>query len=323
MYAAKKYILPFLEEECREILIEGLAPTNIWEVYTSSIMTPDEELHAACREYYWASVTDIESILKSPHFLNIPYKVLLDMLQLNDTDDRTRPGEDRIIVSQIKLFKACNAWAEAECLRQELKPSGENKRDVLGACLFLVSFMTMLPEDLVRIVFPTEILNKDEKCALLEAAHSGYAWLTHPMCVPSELKFIVRWHQHTIGVKYDQEARPIQEYSPIKGCLVEYSSIILKPNRSLMLLGILCLTNNHKDETKREVIIKAVDEGVRWSKSVIVYASKRDYEYLLFHEQHLEAGCEYVLEVENRQQSQQLYMPHWSSLSLRMLQCIS
>ena len=158
----------------------------------------------------------------------------------------------------------------------------------------------MLPEDLVRIVFPTEILNKDEKCALLEAAHSGYAWLTHPMCVPFELKFIVRWHQHTVKVKCDPEAQPIREYSPIRGYPMKYSSIKLKPNRSLMLLGILCL-NTEDVETKHEVIIKAVSEGVTWSKSVIAYSQRpnQGYKYLRFHEQHLEAGCEYVLKVEN------------------------
>ena len=199
MYTAKKYILPSLEDGCKDILIEGLAPTNIWEVYMSSIMTPDEDLHTACREYFWRSVTEVESALESPDFLNIPHKVLLDMLQLNDTN-----GRCRIIVSQVELFKACNAWAEAECLRQKLEPSGENKREVLGACLFLVSFMTMLPEDIVRIVFPTEILNKDEKCALFEAAHSGYDRLTNPVYVPSELKFIVRWHHHTIRSSVSQ-----------------------------------------------------------------------------------------------------------------------
>ena len=71
-----------------------------------------------------------------------------------------------------------------------------------------------------------------------------------------------------------------------------------------MLLGILCLTNNQEDDTKHEVIIKSVSEGVTWSKSVIVYAknlerSNQGYKYLRFHEQHLEADCEYVLKVEN------------------------
>ena len=227
------------------------------------------------------------------------------MLQLNDTDDRTLPDEDRMLASQVELFKACNAWVEAECLRQELEPSGANKREVLGACLFLVSFMTMLPEDIVRIVFPTEILNKDEKCALLEVAHSGYDRFTNPVPVPSELKFIVRWHQHMIKVTRASRARPIQEYSPIKGCLVEYSSIQLKPNRSLMLLGIWCLTNNLEDvERKHEVIMRAVGEGVTWSKSVITYVTNiprlnKAYKYLHFHEQHLKAGYEYVLKVEN------------------------
>ena len=150
---------------------------------------------------------------------------------------------------------------------------------------------------------PTEILNKDEKCALLEAAHSGYDRLTNPVRVPSELHFMVRWHDHGIKVKRVSGARPIQEYSPIKGCLVAYSSIQLKPNRSLMLSAIWCLTKDQDVDTKHEVIIKAAGEGATWSKSVIAYASytqssNRAYKYLRFHEQHLEAEHEYILKVE-------------------------
>ena len=165
MNAAKKYILPLLEERCRNILITGLAPSNFWDVYTSSIMTPDDKLHRACQKCFGSSVTDIDVALRMYDFRNIPNYVLLDMLQLNDSKT------DLILLPQIKVFKACNVWAAAECLRQELEPSGENKRTVLGDCLFLIGFQSMLPKDLVGIVFPTGILSQDERCALLERAH--------------------------------------------------------------------------------------------------------------------------------------------------------
>ena len=47
----------------------------------------------------------------------------------------------------------------------------------------------MLPEDLVHTVFPTEILNHDEKNAFLEALYNG-----GDSQVMS--KFLSAWHRH-------------------------------------------------------------------------------------------------------------------------------
>ena len=204
MNAAKKYILPLLEKRCRNILIEGLAPINIWEVYTSSIMTPDDKLHRACQKYFGSNITNVDLALKMQDFRNIPNCVLLDMLQLNDSET------DLILLSQIEVFKACNAWAEAECLRQELDPSGENKRTVLGDCLFLIGFLSMLPKDLVGIVFPTGILNQDERCALLERAHREDNSQSSP-----SLQFMNNPYILEVEIKRIPNTESIKEYSTI------------------------------------------------------------------------------------------------------------
>ena len=244
MNAAKKYILPLLEERYRNTLITGLAPTNIWEVYTSSIMTPDDELHMACQKYFGSSVTNVDLALKMQDFCTIPNCVLLDMLQLNDSKT------DLILLSQIEAFKACNAWAEAECLRQELDPSGQNKRTVLGDCLFLIGFPSMLPKDFVGIVFPTGILNQDERCSLLEHAHKEDKFQSSPslqfMNNPCILKVVIKHFPNTESIK---------EYSAIKKCNVEYSSIKLEVNKELSLEGIWLETNDPLAVRTQHIIV--------------------------------------------------------------------
>ena len=171
-YAAKKYMLPLLEVACRKTQIKALRPENIWTAYTCSMEWGDEELHKGCQEYFKKNTIDIISALKSPAFLTLSHGVLLDMLRLNDVERNEYSqfpelGPHGILVPEIELFKACDAWAEAECKRQELEVSGANKRVVLGDCLPLIRFPAINGYDLVKTVFPTTILTHDEKFRLL------------------------------------------------------------------------------------------------------------------------------------------------------------
>ena len=292
MNAAKKYILPLLEERCRNILTEGLAPSNIWEVYTSSIMTPDDELHTACQKYFRSNITNVDLALRMQDFKDIPNCVLLDMLQLNDSKT------DLILLSQIEVFKACNAWAEAECLRQELDPSGENKRTALGDCLFLIGFPSMFPKDLVRIVFPTGILSQDEKCALLECAHGEDSSQKSP-----SLQFMNNPCILNVTIKPIPDTESIREYSAIKKCNIEYSSIKLEASKDLGLQRIWLKTNDlTMVRTKHIIVIEGNTQNTP-SKSVFSNLIKcrwqdRVFKLLIFEEQRLEAGCKYQIKVE-------------------------
>ena len=295
LYAAKKYILPCLEEGCRKSLVERLAPANIWEVYTSSITRPDDKLRSSCQEYFESNISDVLTALKSSAFRKLPYHVLLDLMQLNDSD-RSTP---RILVPDIEIFKACNAWGRAECVRQELEPSGENRRKVLGDCLFLISFRTMLARDLVDVVFPAEILNQDEKSALLECTHGAFN-----SKIRKRLRFVSRWDRYVVEIQRLRNAESFLEYSPMKETEIEYSSVCLVPNTSLILFGVGCSTNqDHKTQTKHEISIKANSNEHRWTKSVVSYSwdvgsENQPFKFLLFPEQHLEADCEYQIKVE-------------------------
>lgn len=54
---------------------------------------------------------------------------------------------DTLGVREVRLFGAAVRWAEAEAHRQQLQPTPENKRKVLGKALTLIRFPLMTIEE--------------------------------------------------------------------------------------------------------------------------------------------------------------------------------
>lgn len=54
---------------------------------------------------------------------------------------------DTLGVREVRLFSAVVRWAEAEAHRQQLQPTPENKRKVLGKALTLIRFPLMTIEE--------------------------------------------------------------------------------------------------------------------------------------------------------------------------------
>ena len=235
--------MPILEKACRDIQVSNLSGENIWETYAASFTYPDEELHEACKAHFKDSISKVEDALKSPDFLTIPAAILHDFLQMNtvkDDDGKTMLG---IFIADIELFKACNAWAEAECLRQEKEPSGDNKRKVLGDDLF-ICFPDMLPVDIVNFVLPTGILTLEEQVELFkdvngtEKIHKNF---------PSR--------DYTIALMpIDHSGREFKEKSRISHNFVYFDTIKVEPKYRVLLSGIWLSGNSPIG--KYEVVIE-------------------------------------------------------------------
>lgn len=54
---------------------------------------------------------------------------------------------DTLSIRENRLFGAVVRWAEAECYRQQLPPTSENKQKVLGKALPLIRFPLMTVEE--------------------------------------------------------------------------------------------------------------------------------------------------------------------------------
>ena len=151
--------------------------------------------------------------------------MLRDFLLMNDTDTEDKPNEvgsageykHMALIAEITIFKACDAWAKAECSRQGIPPTGPNKCMVLGDCLLLVWLPTICLDDLVNIVFPSEMLSQEDKYSLLWETYSEDPVKVSPVKrVTSKLK---------VFLLVDSPLRPDvhEEYSPFQKSNVKYS----------------------------------------------------------------------------------------------------
>lgn len=66
---------------------------------------------------------------------------------------------DTLGVREVRLFGAAVRWAEAEAHRQQLQPTPENKRKVLGKALTLIRFPLMTIEEFAAGEQPTLFLH--------------------------------------------------------------------------------------------------------------------------------------------------------------------
>ena len=133
LYAAKKYMMPYLAELCVEHLEEEVEPSNVCLLLSQSHLFYETELMQRC----WDVIdTRTKEVFQSDDFTDIDHKTLQEIL-----------GRQTLCVDETKVFDAAKRWAEAECLRQGHDPSPQQCREVLGDALYLLRFPTMTPGD--------------------------------------------------------------------------------------------------------------------------------------------------------------------------------
>ncbi|KAJ8308449.1 hypothetical protein KUTeg_013323 [Tegillarca granosa] len=108
----------------------------------------EQELMQRCWEVIDAQA---EEALKSDGFTEMDLNTLKTVL--------TR---ETINAKELSLFNAVCRWAEAECRRQEVEPTAENKRTVLGDALNLIRVPTMSLEEFANGPAQSGILNLQE-----------------------------------------------------------------------------------------------------------------------------------------------------------------
>jgi hypothetical protein len=81
--------------------------------------------------------------------------------------------EDRLDIEEASLFIGVHTWAEAECSRQELAPTPENIRSVLGEAFDLIRFPLIPAHRFTMDVVPKKLLSDEELIKL-------YKYITLP-----------------------------------------------------------------------------------------------------------------------------------------------
>ena len=146
LYTAKKYAVPALEKHCVDFLKRNLSADNAFMLLTQARLFDEPQLAALC----------LETIDKfTPEALNAEGFIDIDIDTLSAVLDR-----DSLRIKEAKLFTAVIRfclqnlvptpsltfppslfrWSEAECLRQSLPVTTDNKRSVLGHVLTKIRY---------------------------------------------------------------------------------------------------------------------------------------------------------------------------------------
>ena len=149
LYAAKKYFVPYLARACVNYLETSLSAKNACVLLSQSRLFDEYELTCRCWEVIDAQA---EVALKSDGFTEIDYGTLETVL-----------GRETLNATETSLFDAAVRWAEAECIRQDLEPSEENKRLVLGDALYKIRIPLMKLEEFANGAAQSGLLTLQEK----------------------------------------------------------------------------------------------------------------------------------------------------------------
>ncbi|CAG07746.1 unnamed protein product, partial [Tetraodon nigroviridis] len=133
LYTAKKYAVPALEAHCVEFLKKNLRADNAFMLLTQARLFDEPQLASLCLENIDKNTGDA---LAAEGFTDIDLDTLVAVLE-----------RDTLGVREVRLFSAAVRWAEAEAHRQQLQPTPENKRKVLGKALTLIRFPLMTIEE--------------------------------------------------------------------------------------------------------------------------------------------------------------------------------
>ncbi|XP_067105427.1 BTB/POZ domain-containing protein 1-like isoform X1 [Osmerus mordax] len=151
LYTAKKYAVPALEGHCVDFLTKHLRADNAFMLLTQARLFDEPQLASLCLDTIDKSTADA---INAEGFTDIDLDTLCAVL-----------ARDTLGIRENRLFGAVVRWAEAECYRQQLTLTSENKQKVLGKALTLIRFPLMTVEEFAAgpaqsgILFDREVVN--------------------------------------------------------------------------------------------------------------------------------------------------------------------
>lgn len=168
-YAAKKYMIPSLVEQCTQFIWGDLYPGNVCRAYEFALLFEEPRLIEKCLQIIEKKT---DEVLNDPSFEEMGLSTLRTILQ-----------QDTLNVSESVLWDALLSWTKQECVRQSLEVNPENQRKVLGDCFSLVRLLTLKPSEFANGPAVSGLLTQEESFSLLMNISSpGVASLPSSIC---------------------------------------------------------------------------------------------------------------------------------------------
>lgn len=154
MYAAKKYMLPKLVQQCGRCLQDGLTAENVGDILNLSLFFDEEELRATCLDFIAKNPSEVLSYL---NLQKIPRQAMEAILRL-----------DSLAQDETFVYNVCINWAKIQLMSCQSinNPSDEQIRETLGDLIYEVRFPAMDAKEFVDLVENSNILSYEEQSSL-------------------------------------------------------------------------------------------------------------------------------------------------------------
>ncbi|XP_046676066.1 BTB/POZ domain-containing protein 6-B-like isoform X2 [Homalodisca vitripennis] len=167
-YAAKKYMLPFLVNQCMSYIWKDVKYPMACRAYEFAKLFDEAHLMIRCMEIIAWNTT---LVLNDRNFEDVEPSTLLAILDCEKLNIR----------SELELVLAIYKWAVHQCKQKGLETNKqENLRSVLGPALSKIRFLTLSPAEFASSPAIPELLTQDEAFALLMKISSPSTVVTVP-----------------------------------------------------------------------------------------------------------------------------------------------
>lgn len=154
-YCAKKYMLPFLVEECTKYLWSDLSPKKACRAYEFAKLFEEPILKDKCLQIMCSKTNEV---INESSWDDVELETIMTILDQDELH----------ISSEIDLFNAVEKWAKAECSRKSLDPTDPKLlRSVTGSALTKIRFLTLTPQEFAEGPGKSLLLTQAEAFALL------------------------------------------------------------------------------------------------------------------------------------------------------------
>lgn len=147
LYTAKKYLIENLQEKCKQFIERNIDIHNVCDILEQSIFFEEKDLTSKCMSII---SSDPASVFASEGFGNLSSSTLAKVF---DNEQLNSP--------EVKIFDAAISWAKLKC--EEMFPTIEDQRKMLGEALYKIRFPTMSLEDFTGCLMKCKILTDEEE----------------------------------------------------------------------------------------------------------------------------------------------------------------
>lgn len=160
VYAAKKYDVIGLIQECVAFLTENICIANACSIYEQALFFDLTLLKWNCLQFMLENGSEI---FQTKAFLEICHETLLELLESDD-----------LIAEEVEIFEACVCWSKYHCRKYGKEITPQNLRSDLDLAIYKIRFPTMCKDDFYDIVMPTKILTGEEETEICEYLDSPF-----------------------------------------------------------------------------------------------------------------------------------------------------